>query len=155
VSYCRPRSSPGSARGQRAQLRRVHGAQRLEAAGAAPRSKSHDRYLAGDMTQEPQDRAGFWPAIVVIALSAAAAWAIFLLIQPACGAPGNTALGRSNRWVPWTLLATEIHSTAIAGKLLRRPAPVIIGGIVVGSVLAATAAIIVFLFWFGSSHCGE
>ena len=107
------------------------------------------------MTEELKARVWYWMLVVAVGLAAAASWAVYLLIQPACGAPGNTALGRSNRWVPWALLVSEIIVVAVVGKLLRRQISTIIGGVVAGSLVAALAAVVVFVFWFGAGDCGE
>ncbi len=92
---------------------------------------------------------------MLVGFGAAAGYAAYLFLQPACGAPGNTTPGQSNRYVPWALLTTEVVVVALVGKLLRRRAPTIIGGVLLGSVLAAAAAVILFLVWFGSGNCGE
>lgn len=106
------------------------------------------------MTQ-PDRRGVYWLAVAAIALAAAAGYAVYLLSQPACGAPGNTALGRSNRYVPWALIAAEIVSVVAVGKLRRRRASAIIGAVVFGTALATVAGLIVFVVWFGSGDCGD
>jgi hypothetical protein len=107
------------------------------------------------MTHEQGQRPAYWLAIVLVAVAAAGAWTAYLLIQPACGAPGNTALGRSDRWVPWALLVAEMVAATVVSKLMRRRASTIVSGVLFSTVLAATAAVLVFLVWFGSGDCGD
>lgn len=107
------------------------------------------------MSNHPGERGGYWPAVVLIGLTAAAGYAADLFLQPACGAPGNTALGRSNSYVPWVLLAAEVVCTVTAGRIARRRAPTVFGGLLLGTALAAGVAAIVFLCWFASGDCGE
>jgi hypothetical protein len=43
----------------------------------------------------------------------------------------------------------------VAGTLTRRRASTTVAGLILGSVVAAGVASIVFLFWFASGDCGD
>lgn len=105
-------------------------------------------------TEHRQDlRFDMWAAVT--GLAAAAAYYGYLSIQPACGAAGDTALGRSNSYVPWAILSAEILVVAGLGKLLSRRRSVIVTGVIGASLVAAIAAVLLFLAWFAAGDCGE
>jgi hypothetical protein len=97
-----------------------------------------------------------WSVVMLITLAVVGAWALYLcVLQPACGAPGNTALGRSNRYVPWGLLLVDAVTVATVGRWRGYRGPMILAAAITSLVVAAVAGIVVFLFWFGAGDCGE
>lgn len=111
--------------------------------------------IAKPMMQHPRARSWFWATTTLGGLGSAAAYRAYLAIQPACGAPGDTTLGQSNKYVPWALFLAQIVLVTAVGRLLRQRTNILAAGVLLASVLAITAGILAFLFWFGAGDCGD
>ena len=102
---------------------------------------------------EARARIGYWLTVGLSAVAVAVGYGIYLFAQPACGAPGNTTLGRSNRYVPWALLAVEILTVLAAGKLWRRRTSTTIIALTTASLVVIAAGVAELAWRFLSEGC--
>lgn len=105
------------------------------------------------MAQDTRLARAYWTAIAIATAAAVAGYYVYASIQPACGAPGNTALGRSNHWVPWAILSVLLAAVLLVGAVARRRPATILQGLLAAGLLAVLAGVGVAFYFFTAGHC--
>lgn len=105
------------------------------------------------MAQETRLTRAYWTATTIVTAAAVAGYYVYSSIQPACGAPGNTALGRSNHWVPWAILSGLLTVVLLVGAVARRRPATILRGVLAAGLLAVLAGAGVAFYFFTAGHC--